>query len=91
MRARGQPRCTPERTTSALDGVSAPTEIVAPLGAGGMGEVWRAHDAALRRDVAIKCCRPNPPVTSSRFAFQLEARAAAALNHPNILTIFAVR
>ena len=65
-----------------------PFEIVAPLGAGGMGEVYRARDTRLERDVAIKVLPPdvaNDPVRLDRFA--REARAAAALNHPNILAV----
>jgi eukaryotic-like serine/threonine-protein kinase len=56
-----------------------PYEIVAPIGAGGMGEVYRAHDPRLNRDVAIK-------VSSAQFSerFTREARAIAALNHPHI-------
>lgn len=65
-----------------------PYEIVAPLGAGGMGEVFRAKDTRLGRDVAIKVL----PETFARDAdrlrrFEQEARAVAALNHPNILAI----
>ena len=54
-----------------------PYEILAPIGAGGMGEVYRAHDSRLNRDVAIK-------VSAERFAerFEREARAVAALNIP---------
>ncbi|HEY3055889.1 MAG TPA: protein kinase [Thermoanaerobaculia bacterium] len=66
-------------------------EIVAPLGAGGMGEVYRARDRRLGRDVAIKVL----PESSSDDAdaivrLQREARAASALNHPHILTIYDV-
>src|SRR5258707_579773 len=65
-----------------------PYEIVASLGAGGMGEVYRAHDTVLGREVAIKIL---PPVFSRDVdrlrRFEQEARAAAALNHPNILSI----
>src|ERR1700758_3939883 len=66
-----------------------PYEIVSPIGAGGMGEVYRARDTRLRRDVAIKVL----PALFSRDAerlrrFEQEARAAAALNHPNILAVF---
>jgi eukaryotic-like serine/threonine-protein kinase len=66
-----------------------PYEIVSPLGAGGMGEVYRARDARLSRDVAIKVL----PAAFSRDPerlrrFEQEARATAALNHPNILAIF---
>jgi len=65
-----------------------PYEIVAPLGAGGMGEVYRAKDSRLGRDVAIKVL----PASMSRDAdrlrrFETEARAVAALNHPNILSL----
>src|SRR6266852_1285590 len=66
-----------------------PYEILAPLGAGGMGEVYRAHDSRLDRPVAIKVL----PAAFSRDAerlrrFEQEARAAAALNHPNILAVY---
>jgi Tol biopolymer transport system component/predicted Ser/Thr protein kinase len=63
-----------------------PYEIVAPLGAGGMGEVYRARDSRLGRDVALKIL-PDP---SYRARFEQEARAIAALNHPNILSVFDV-
>ncbi len=58
-----------------------PYEILALIGAGGMGEVYRARDIRLNRDVAIK-------VSISQFTerFDREARAVAALNHPNICT-----
>src|ERR671937_938799 len=66
-------------------------EITALLGSGGMGEVYRARDARLGRDIAIKVL----PAAFSRDAerlrrFEQEARAAAALNHPNIVTIYSV-
>jgi serine/threonine protein kinase/Tfp pilus assembly protein PilF len=60
-----------------------PYEIVAPIGAGGMGEVYRAKDARLNRDVAIKV---SPSQFSTRF--EREAKAIAALNHPNICQIY---
>ena len=66
-----------------------PYEISAQIGAGGMGEVYRAHDTKLGRDVAIKVLPAifvNDPERLSRF--QREARMLAALNHPNIATIF---
>ncbi len=64
-------------------------EILAPLGAGGMGEVYRARDAKLNRDVAIKilpAALAADPDAQARF--QREAQAVAALSHPNILGIF---
>jgi len=60
-----------------------PYEIVAPLGAGGMGEVWKARDIRLNRIVAIKLLKARH---SARF--EQEARAIAALNHPNICQIY---
>ena len=66
-------------------------EIIAPLGAGGMGEVYRARDAALKRDVAIKVLPAEWSRDAERLRrFELEAQAAAALNHPNIVSIFHV-
>ena len=65
-----------------------PYELVAPIGAGGMGEVWRAHDSRLQRDVAIKLLPSADPAAVARF--RREAQAASALSHPNILTIFDV-
>src|SRR6202162_4582577 len=64
-------------------------EVVAQIGAGGMGEVYRAHDIKLARDVAIKVLPANfvnDPERLSRF--QREARMLAALNHANIATIY---
>ncbi len=66
-----------------------PYEIQSPLGAGGMGEVYRARDTRLNRDVAIKILPSSfsqDPDRLQRFA--QESRASAALNHPNILSIF---
>jgi serine/threonine protein kinase len=62
-----------------------PYEILAPIGAGGMGEVYRAHDSRLGRDVAIKISRAQ---FTERF--EREARAVAALNHPNICHLYDV-
>ncbi len=66
-------------------------EIVAPLGAGGMGEVYRARDTTLKRDVAIKVLPEYWSRDLERLhRFEQEAQAAAALNHPNIVSIFHV-
>src|SRR4051794_33980097 len=65
-----------------------PYEILAPLGAGGMGEVYRAHDTRLRRGVAIKILPERLASDPSALArFDREARAVAALSHPNVLAI----
>jgi Tol biopolymer transport system component len=66
-----------------------PYEIISPLGAGGMGEVYRARDTRLDRDVAIKVLPDmlaSDPAALARF--EREAKAVAALSHPNILSIF---
>ena len=62
-----------------------PYEVAAQIGVGGMGEVYRAYDSRLNRDVAIK-------VSIEQFGdrFEREARAVAALNHPNICTLYDV-
>src|SRR6478672_6089197 len=62
-----------------------PYEILAPIGAGGMGEVYRARDPRMGREVAIK-------ISAERFSdrFEHEVRAVAALNHPNICQIYDV-
>jgi len=66
-------------------------EIVAPIGAGGMGEVYRARDPRLGRDVAIKVLPPSATADDDRRRrFEQEARAVAALSHPNVLAIFDV-
>src|SRR5437867_5570812 len=65
-----------------------PYEIIAPLGAGGMGEVYRARDTKLGRDVAVKLLPSSFSGDSERLRrFEQEACAAGALNHPNILII----
>jgi serine/threonine protein kinase/Tol biopolymer transport system component len=65
-----------------------PYEIVSPVGAGGMGEVYRARDTRLGRDVAIKVLPEAPAKDADRLRrFEQEARTIAALNHPNILGI----
>ena len=61
-----------------------PYEILSPLGAGGMGEVYRARDSRLDRDVAVKVMKDRRP------GFEKEARAAAARNHPNIVAVYDV-
>jgi predicted ATPase len=66
-----------------------PFEIVAPLGAGGMGEVYRARDTRLERAVAIKLLSTAFSASGDRLhRFEQEARSASALNHPNIVTIY---
>jgi eukaryotic-like serine/threonine-protein kinase len=66
-----------------------PYEIVAPLGAGGMGEVYRARDTRLKREVAIKVLPQALSLDAERLRrFEQEALATAALNHPNILAVF---
>jgi non-specific serine/threonine protein kinase len=64
-----------------------PYRIVEKIGAGGMGEVYRAHDSRLQRTVAIKVLAPRLATVDRIERFEQEARAASALNHPNILTI----
>jgi serine/threonine protein kinase len=68
-----------------------PYEIIAPLGAGGMGEVYRARDTRLDRIVAIKVLPSHlADCTKLRERFELEARSIASLNHPHICTIYDV-
>src|SRR5437870_5642793 len=63
-------------------------EIVAPLGAGGMGEVYRARDIRLNREVALKVLPAEFAQDADRLRrFELEAKATSVLNHPNILTV----
>src|ERR1700677_953703 len=62
-----------------------PYEILAPIGAGGMGEVWKARDTRLGRIVAIKCLK-----VPQGERFEQEAHAIATLNHPNIFQIYDV-
>ena len=66
-------------------------EIIAPLGIGGMGEVYRARDLELGREVAVKVLPQDVARDPERLArFDQEARAASALNHPNIVVLYGV-
>ncbi|HUL72222.1 MAG TPA: protein kinase [Vicinamibacterales bacterium] len=68
-----------------------PYEVTGPLGAGGMGEVYRARDTRLNRDVAVKILPASLAADREHLVrFTREAEAASALNHPNILTVFDV-
>ena len=69
-------------------GSIGPYRVVGPLGAGGMGEVYRAHDPRLGREVAIKVLPAEAARDRDRLRrFSTEARAASALSHPNLLTV----
>src|SRR6202162_3951122 len=69
----------------------APYEILAPIGAGGMGEVYKAHDTKLDREVAIKVLPPALARDPERLArFEREAKVLASLNHPNIAQIYGI-
>ena len=66
-----------------------PYEILSPLGAGGMGEVYKARDTRLDRSVAVKVLPEHIAKREDlRARFEREARAVASLNHPNICTLF---
>src|SRR5215203_7198900 len=68
-----------------------PYEILSQIGAGGMGEVWRARDQRIGRDVAVKVLANSFAQGDERiWRFEQEARAAGALNHPGLVTIFDV-
>ena len=76
------------RTQSMVGRVLGPYRIISFLGAGGMGEVYRAADSRIGRDVAIKVLPPAIAADPERLRrFEQEARATGALNHPNILAI----
>jgi hypothetical protein len=87
----GGPLTEPEEARLTPGTRLGPYEITAAIGAGGMGEVYRARDTRLGRDVAVKVLpfdAANDPERLRRFSE--EARAAAALNHPNILAVYDV-
>ena len=66
-----------------------PYEVLSPLGAGGMGEVYRARDPRLAREVAIKVVGEDRNTDPDRMRrFEQESKAAGALNHPNVLVVF---
>ena len=68
-----------------------PYEIIAPLGAGGMGEVYRARDTRLKRDIAIKVLPDDVASSPERLArFEREATTVAGLNHPNIVVLYSI-
>src|SRR5437870_12042333 len=77
--------------TLAAGALLGPYEILSPLGAGGMGEVYRAKDPRLGREVAIKVMPASFSQDTDRLRrFEQEAQAAGALNHPNILAVYDV-
>jgi len=66
-----------------------PYEVISPIGAGGMGEVYKARDTRLGREVAVKVLPADFAADAERRRrFEQEARAASALNHPNIVSVF---
>jgi len=65
-----------------------PYRVLAPIGAGGMGEVYRARDTKLDRDIALKILPPDVASVEALRRFEQEARAASSLNHPNIVAIY---
>ena len=84
------PRSASSKTPSFSPGDRlGPYKIVGLLGAGGMGEVYRASDLRLGRDVALKVLR-GAPDAEHLARFSREARAAGSLNHPNIVAVFDV-
>src|SRR5664279_3907693 len=68
-----------------------PYEIVSPIGAGGMGEVYKARDTRLERDVAVKILRPSESTSEEmKQRFEREAKAISQLSHPNICALYDV-
>ena len=63
-------------------------EIIEPLGEGGMGEVYRAHDGRLHRDVALKIVHPDLAGSDPLARFRREARVLASLCHPNVASVY---
>src|SRR4029453_479842 len=88
----GQTGCAPSPIENAVTGKElGPYRVLDKLGEGGMGEVYRAHDTRLHREVAVKVLPPIMAADPDRIArFELEARATAALNHPNIVALYDV-
>src|SRR5580700_3251367 len=79
------------RSRSMTDQVIGHYRVLEKIGSGAMGEVFRARDERLGRDVALKLIRPASSQNPDHLRrFELEARAAAALNHPNIVAIYDV-
>src|SRR6201997_5638532 len=75
--------------TIAVGSRLGPYEVLSPLGAGGMGEVWKARDPRLGREVAIKVLPASLSTDPDRLRrFEQEARAAGLLNHPNITAVY---
>src|SRR5262245_49959398 len=89
---RFEPPADPLHSSSMRAGTRlGPYEIVAAIGAGGMGEVYKARDERLARDVAIKLLAAHATGSPrARERFEREAQAVAALQHPNICTIYDV-
>ena len=80
-----------DEASGALTGRIGPYELLSPIARGGMGEVYRARDTTLGRDVALKLPHPLPRVDLDVVRrFEQEARAASSLNHPNIVTIYEI-
>ncbi len=79
-----------ERQAGVLTGAIGSYQILRPLGAGGMGDVYLARDSRLARSVALKTIRPDLARPEWIAAFRQEALAASALNHPNIVTIYEI-